>query len=194
MSRGSGGEGRAEQIAEMWETAMRKGYTKLVILTLLNKEPLTGYDIMKKIKEETLGVWTLTAGGVYPILKELEENSYIAGQWKSEGQRKKKTYEITNEGKRLLEVALKKQQQMAEAISNLFREFARDMLETKLPPPPKPFAFLPFGKNLEDKPVDEQIRVLKRGRTRLQTMIKQIDKRLDRLEKQSKVKRKQKQS
>ncbi|MCL4437379.1 MAG: PadR family transcriptional regulator [Thaumarchaeota archaeon] len=183
----SSGGGRAEQIAEMWETAMRKGYTKLVILTLLSKKPLTGYDIMKKIKEETLGVWTLTAGGVYPILKELEENRYIKGKWRSEGKRKKKNYEITDEGKQLLEVALKKQQQMAEAISNLFREFAHDMLETKLPPSPKPFALLPFGKSLEDKPVDEQIRTLKHGRTHLQTVIKQIEKRLDKLERQSKT-------
>jgi DNA-binding PadR family transcriptional regulator len=178
---------KAERMAEMWETAMRKGYTKLVILTFLNKRSLTGYDIMKKIKEETLGVWTLTAGGVYPVLKELEKNRYVTGKWRSEGQRKKKTYEITNDGRRLLEVALQKQQQMAEVISNLFREFARDMQETKLPTSPKPFTFLPFGKNLEDKPVEEQIQLLKHSRTHLQTMIKHVDTRLNRLKEKKKT-------
>lgn len=160
---------------------MRKGYTKLVILTLLNNEALTGYDIMKKIKEETLGFWTLTAGGVYPVLKELEKNRYIIGQWNSEGQRRKKSYEITNEGKRLLEVALQRQQQMAQTISNLFREFAVDILETKLPQPQNHLIFFPFGKNLEGKPINEQIHMLKHGRTRLLKTIKLIDKRLDRL-------------
>lgn len=173
---------KVEEISEMWETEMRKGYTKLVVLTLLNKKALTGYDIMKEIKEETLGFWTLTAGGVYPVLKELEEKGYISGQWEAKGQRKKKIYEITDEGRRLLEVALQKRQQMAEVIGSLFREFTRDILETKLPPTSSPFDFFPFGKNLEGKSIDEQMRVLKLGRARMLRTIKLIDKRLERLE------------
>lgn len=105
----------------------------------------------------------------------------ISGQWEAKGQRKKKIYEITDEGRRLLEGALQKQQQMAEVIGSLFREFTRDILETKLPPALSPFDFFPFGKNLEGKSIDEQMRVLKLGRTRMIRTIKLIDKRLERL-------------
>lgn len=52
----------------------------------------------------------------------------------------------------------------------------------KLPPTPRAFSFLPFGKGLEEKSVDEQMRVLKRARARMHKAIKLIDKRLEKLE------------
>lgn len=176
--------GKAEEIAESWGMQMRKGYAKLAMLMFLNKKALTGYDIMKEIEEETMGFWTLTAGGVYPVLNELEEKGYIKGQWKAKGERRKKIYEITDEGKRILETALQKQQQTAETMGGLFRRFAHEVLGTNLPPTPGTFDFLPFGKNLEEKPADEQIHVLKGLRTRMRKAIKLIDERLQKLEEQ----------
>lgn len=174
---------KPEEISKMWEIEMRKGYAKLVILMILNKEELTGYDIMKRIEEKTLGLWTITAGGVYPVLKELEEKKYILGQWNTESQRRKKSYEITNDGKQLLEVALQRQQQISETINNLFREFALDILEAKVPENSKLLTKFHFWKNLEDKSIDEQITIIKCERTRLQRMIKHMNKKLNDLEK-----------
>ena len=173
---------RAEEIAESWSMQMRKGYIKLAVLMFLNKKALTGYDVMKEIEEETLGFWTLKAGGVYPALKELEEKGYIRGQWKVKGERRKKVYEITDEGKRIAEIALLKQQQMAETIGGLFRQFAHEVLGTNLPSTPGTFHFPPFGRSLREKPVDEQIRVLKDLRIRVHKSIRLIDKRLRELE------------
>jgi PadR family transcriptional regulator PadR len=173
---------RAEEIAESWSMQMRKGYIKLAVLMFLNKKALSGYDVMKEFEEETLGFWTLKAGGVYPVLKELEEKAYIKGQWKSNGKRRKKIYEITDEGKRIAEIALLKQQQMSETIGGLFRQFALEVLGTNLPPTPSTFHFPPFGKSLREKPVDEQIRILKDLRTRMHKSIKLIDERLGKLE------------
>jgi PadR family transcriptional regulator PadR len=174
---------KAEETAEMWHMEMRKGYTKLAVLMFLNKKALTGYDIMKEIEDETLGFWKLTSGGVYPVLKELEESGYIKGEWKAKGERRKKIYQITDEGKQMLETALYRQQQMEETIGKLFRQFAQEVLGTKLPSlPPTPFKLLPFGKNLEEKPSDEQIRILKSSRTHMRQAIKLIDKRLHKLE------------
>lgn len=170
-----------EEIAEAWGRQMRKGYTKLAVLMFLNRKPLTGYDIMKEVEEKTLGFWTLTAGGVYPVLKELEEKGYIQGEWKAQGEQRKKVYQITDEGKKMLETGLEKQQQMAERIGGLFREFARDVLGTELPTTPKTFRFFPFSESLEEKSVDEQIQVLKHARTRMRKAIKFIDSRLEKL-------------
>ena len=63
-----------EKVAEAWGREMRRGHTKLAVLTLLGQASLTGYDVMKEFRERTLGFWTLTSGGVYPILQDLEEN------------------------------------------------------------------------------------------------------------------------
>jgi len=181
-------DSKPEEIAKMWETEMRKGYAKLVILTILNKETLTGYDIIKKMEQKTLGCWSITAGGVYPVLKELEEKKYITGKWNTESKRKKKNYEITNEGKQLLEVALQRQQQISETINNLFHEFAQDILNTNLPQNSKPRTSFLFWKNLEEKTISEQILIIKRERIRLQQMIKYMNKRLSKLEKSKYIK------
>lgn len=172
---------RDEEIANSWGREMQKGHTKLAALMFLNREPMTGYEVMKEVEEKTLGFWKLTSGGIYPVLKELEDKGYIRGKWKSEGERKKKVYRITQKGKKLLETALKKQQQMAEKIGGLFRQFAHEILETELPPPPKILDFFPFGKCLEDKPVKKRMQTLKSIRNRLQDAIKIVDKRLDKL-------------
>jgi DNA-binding PadR family transcriptional regulator len=171
-----------EETAESWSMEMRKGHTRLAVLMSLSKSPLTGYDIIKEIEEETLGFWKPTAGGIYPILKEMERNGYIKGRWTSTGKRRKKTYDITAEGSQLLEFALQKRHQIAEAMESLFHVFARKDLRDKPPPTARIFNFFQFRKRLEEKPIDEQVRVLKQARTSMQKTIKFIDKKLEKLE------------
>lgn len=173
---------KAEDIAESWSMEMRKGYARLAALMFLNKKPLTGYDIMKEIEDETMGFWKPTAGGIYPILKEMEKSGYIKGERMPKSKRRKKVYEITGEGRRLLEFALQKQQQTAEAIGGLFREFAREVLGAEIQHTPKIFDFFHFRKSLEKKPIDVQKRILKQARTRMQKAIKLIDEKLEKLE------------
>ena len=52
-----------------WLKEMRKGYIRLIVLTLLSKKPYHGYEIMKEVKEKTGGAIKLTSGGVYRILQ-----------------------------------------------------------------------------------------------------------------------------
>ena len=91
-----------ENVIESWSSEMLKGYMKLAVLASISKRPLSGYGIMKKIAEETLGFWKPTCGGVYPIFRELEEKGYIKGKWTFRGKRKMKIYEITDEGEKIL--------------------------------------------------------------------------------------------
>jgi len=172
-----------EKVAEAWGTEMRRGHTKLAVLTLLSKASLTGYDIMKEIEERTLGFWRLTSGGVYPILKDLEEKGYIKGARKPTDGRRRKIYEITDEGKKLLKTALQKQQQIAKTMQDLIREYARDILDTELHVdlptfPPNVFSMV---KHLKEKPIQEQERILKRTRKSMLELIKRIDERLEQI-------------
>lgn len=174
-----------DKVADSWSGQMRRGYTKLAVLVLLHRESLTGYDIMKKIDEKTLGLWRLTPGGVYPVLKELEENNYITGEWETKSGRKKKVYQLTDEGKKLLTTALQKQQQMADTIRNLFQEFAREVLSTEVKSMPILNGFLnisPLARGMEEKSVDEQIQILTHIRTRMHKALKFVDERLQKLE------------
>jgi len=169
-----------EKVAEAWGAEMRRGHTKLAVLTLLRTASLTGYDIMKEIEERTLGFWRLTSGGVYPILRDLEKKGYIKGTRKPKDSRRRKVYEITDEGKKLLTTALQKQQQIAKTMRDLISEYARDVLSAELPDnlptlPPNIFSIVNY---LKGEPIKEQIRVLTKTRERMLKLIKRIDERI----------------
>ena len=116
-----------------WLKEMRKGYIRLIVLTLLSKKPYHGYEIMKEVKEKTRGAVKLTSGGVYRILLDLEQSKYIQGEWDSPNRRKRKIYKITETGMVILERALTKENQLANSMHNLFREYLTGVLDIELP-------------------------------------------------------------
>ncbi|MDP4144767.1 MAG: PadR family transcriptional regulator [Bacillota bacterium] len=81
-----------------------KGSTATLVLGLLDKEPMYGYQLIKEISLKSNGVFELKEGTLYPILHDLEKINIIESYWNesSEG-RKRKYYKITKEGKNLLE-------------------------------------------------------------------------------------------
>ena len=173
-----------EKLAETWGIEMRRGHTKLAVLTLLSRTAFTGYDIMKEIHERTLGFWKLTAGGVYPILRELENKGYITGVWKARGNRKRKIYEITEEGKQLMNTALQKQKQIANTMDRLIREYALDVLEIDLPKDlaDRAIPFFSLEELLKKKPIDEQVRILHLFRNHLRKKLKRIEEKISNLQ------------
>ena len=178
-----------EEKIELWIKEMRKGYIKLVVLMFLNEEAMSGYDIMKRIEEATLGFWKLTSGGVYPVLKELERKGYIKLVSFNAGARKKKIYAITEDGKRILKYALEKQQKMEEIIGGMFREFAGNILGNVGPSfSPKVFSFSFLMRSLKHKTPNEQKRLLVSIRADLLNAIKIVDKKLEQIERESKNK------
>lgn len=75
------------------------GEIKFVILRLLKEKPRHGYEVMKALEERMGGVYTPSAGTVYPTLQLLEDEGYVRVV-ESEG---KKVYHVTPEGERYLE-------------------------------------------------------------------------------------------
>jgi len=127
-----------EVIVREWRKQMQKGYLKLFILYTLSKQPLHGYEIIKRIKEVSFGLLSPTAGGVYPALKELEEKGLIEGKWMESKGRKIKVYEITEVGRQVFQRAAEKHLDLIyTARIWIFRELIDLGLleETELPPP-----------------------------------------------------------
>jgi PadR family transcriptional regulator PadR len=166
-----------ERVAEAWSQEMRRGYTRLAVLTIISKTPSTGYGIMKAFHERTLGFWNITTGSIYPILQDLEDKEYIRGEWKSRGKRRRKVYTITPAGHQLLESAIKKQQQIANTLANLIREYAHEILDTDLPPasPLLPIDLFTTIEHLKEQPIDEQIRILTHRRDQVETWLVRIN-------------------
>jgi DNA-binding PadR family transcriptional regulator len=163
---------KEEKKASQWIKEAQKGYMRIAFLILLSKKHCHGYEMMKDVEDRTDGVWKPTAGGVYPILQDLEKSGYIKGEW-SPQKRKRKIYHITESGKMVLDRALLKHSQIADSMNTLFKEYSRDVLglETnseKIPKLPNPFS--PFLK----KDSQNRIEALEMKSSQIQHMIKML--------------------
>jgi DNA-binding PadR family transcriptional regulator len=77
----------------------KKGDLKYVILDLLKDKPAHGYEITQALEDRFHGMYSPSAGSVYPILQLLEDMGYVTSNV-TEG---KKVYTITDSGKKFLE-------------------------------------------------------------------------------------------
>ena len=169
-----------EKTAAHWLKETQKGYIRIAVLILLSNKPYHGYEIMREIKERTMGFWRPTAGGIYPILRDLEESGYVESEWFFQKKRKRRTYRITEAGKAVLERALTKESQIANSMSDLIKEFMKDVLDVKMKPiplPRMPKFFSVFLEERKEKPEDT-VNVLESKRTQIENMIEELQKEL----------------
>jgi DNA-binding PadR family transcriptional regulator len=76
----------------------RRGDIRTAALLLLAEEPRNGYAIMQELEQRSNGVWTPSAGSVYPALSQLEDEALI----RSEEQDGRKVFVITDAGREQL--------------------------------------------------------------------------------------------
>ena len=72
---------------------------QFVILGMLSKEPMTGYDINKRVKTHIDSFWDISYGQIYPTLRLLEKEGFITKKVEiNENRPNRKVYSITNNG------------------------------------------------------------------------------------------------
>src|SRR3954452_3119742 len=80
-----------------------RGSAELAILTLLNEQPLYGFQIAKEIEERTQGALQFTMASLYPMLYELENRGLVEAYWENnEAGRDRRYYKLTSAGKKEL--------------------------------------------------------------------------------------------
>ncbi len=82
----------------------------LTILGLLNKSNLYGYDIKKKINENSSGYVDAKFGSIYYAIRKSLKSGWIKqkGSEKKEGNPERYVYQITPEGKKFLKKGIRK--------------------------------------------------------------------------------------
>jgi len=82
---------------------LMKGSTSILILSLLDKENMYGYQITQELKKASENVFEMKEGTLYPMLHGLENDEAITSYWyDAENGKRRKYYQITKEGKKLL--------------------------------------------------------------------------------------------
>jgi PadR family transcriptional regulator, regulatory protein PadR len=80
-----------------------KGSAEVLVLALVEDRARHGYEIGKLIEERSGGVLKFHIASLYPMLYRLEKRGLITGRWvEKAGERRKRYYRITAEGRRVL--------------------------------------------------------------------------------------------
>jgi len=89
--------------AKLFERELKKGSTELLILSLVEQRPRHGYEISKLIEQRSEGLLKFNVASFYPLLYRLEKRGFIRGRWvEKDGQRRRRYYRLTAEGKKVL--------------------------------------------------------------------------------------------
>ena len=82
---------------------LKRGSAELLILSLLDARPRHGYELSKLIKVRSAGRLTFHIDSLYPLLYRLEERGWIKGTWvEKPGERRRRYYKVTGEGRSVL--------------------------------------------------------------------------------------------
>jgi PadR family transcriptional regulator, regulatory protein PadR len=98
---------------------VKQGTLALMILTTLQMlGPLHGYGIARRIEETSKNRLTLNYGTLYPALLKLEQEGFIAAEWRqSENNRRAKFYSLTAAGRKQVARETREWQETADLIA-----------------------------------------------------------------------------
>jgi PadR family transcriptional regulator PadR len=79
------------------------GLLDMLVLRTLLFGPLHGYGVAKAIRQTSVDALDIEFGSLYPALKRLEQQGWIASNWEiSDANRRAKYYQLTPEGRKRL--------------------------------------------------------------------------------------------
>ena len=108
---------------ELRSRLFEKGDLKYVILDLLRDKPRHGYDIIRELEDRFHGLYTPSAGSVYPILQLLEDMALV----KSSELDGKKVYTLLDEGRKYLA----ERRETVSRIQNHMKDWGADREEIR---------------------------------------------------------------
>jgi transcriptional regulator len=98
----------------------KKGSAELLILSLLEVRPRHGYDVSKLIEQRSRGTLRYHAASLYPLLYRLEKRGWVQGRWvEKSGQRRRRYYRLTPQGRKVLASQRRGWQVFVEAIKRI---------------------------------------------------------------------------
>ena len=99
------------------DTQLLKGTVRLLILRLLDRESMYGYQMIQHLKDRSEGYFQLGEGALYPLLHEMEEQGFLRPEWREgEGRPRRRYYHLSAKGKKELARRLETWQGFTKAI------------------------------------------------------------------------------
>ena len=94
---------------------------ELVVLTLLSRQPMYGYELVKAIQRESQDQLAFGEGCIYPILHYLEAEKLVRSRRRAVDGRSRHYYELTSRGQRRLQALSGEWQGVVAAVEMVMR-------------------------------------------------------------------------
>lgn len=95
-----------------------KGSVSLLLLNLLSRGEMYGYEILQEASRRSAHTFELKEGTLYPALHQLEKKGLIQSQWRiAQNGRDRKYYSLTAKGKKTATEYEKQWQHLTGAIA-----------------------------------------------------------------------------
>lgn len=85
------------------DKSLISGSTTMLVLKLLAEKDMYGYEMIEVLRERSQNVFELKAGTLYPLLHNLEEKGLLTVYEREAGNKVRKYYSITKNGKKTLD-------------------------------------------------------------------------------------------
>ena len=122
-----GGSGSADPLVG---ELRRAGLLPLLVLHFLRGETSYGNALMVRVEEATGGLVAVNPNTMYPLLRRLEADGFIAGEWEHPERRSRRFYRLTDAGVeervRLAGELAPRLEQIASGITAIQAELADD--------------------------------------------------------------------
>lgn len=104
-----------------FERELLKGVAPVVVLEILSRGRMYGYELSEAIEQRSGNVLSLGRGTLYPLLYNLEAKGLVQAEWEENpGNRKRRYYSITSEGKDQLANQKEQWQQLQQGVAMVF--------------------------------------------------------------------------
>jgi PadR family transcriptional regulator PadR len=94
------------------------GVPELLLLSLLTRRPMYGYELVQAIRQSTQGTLEFGEGCVYPILHRLEAEGLLSSKRETVAGRSRVVYRATTKGSKHLASTTTAWQQVVQAINH----------------------------------------------------------------------------
>jgi DNA-binding PadR family transcriptional regulator len=107
----------------------RRGLLSLLVLHLLAEGPSYGNQLMDRVSAATDGLVAVNPNTMYPLLRSLEQDGLVAGEWEHPERRSRRFYRLTPAGEaereRLATALAPRLDAVAAGIAHLREELGR---------------------------------------------------------------------
>ena len=101
------------------DKSLISGSTTMLVLKLLAEKDMYGYEMIEALRERSENVFELKAGTLYPLLHSLEAKGLLSVNEKEAGNKVRKYYSITEQGKQTLELLENSWRELTASIERL---------------------------------------------------------------------------